>query len=96
MLFTYIPLYYMLQGTMQLILWWNVDVIYVYSSLLHVTGYRAAYCVGMLMLFTYIPLYYMLQGTMQLILCWNVDVIYVYSSLLHVTGYHAAYSVLEC
>jgi hypothetical protein len=82
-LFTYIPLYYMLQGTMHLILCWNVDVIYVYSSLLHVTGYRAAYCVGMLMLFTYIPLYYMLQDTMQLILCWNVDVIYVYLSLYY-------------
>ena len=30
---------------MHLILCWNVDVIYVYSSLLHVTGYRAAYSV---------------------------------------------------
>ena len=45
MLFTYIPLYYMLQGTMQLILCWNVDGIYVCSSLLHVTGYHAAYSV---------------------------------------------------
>ena len=45
MLFTYIPLYYMLQGTVQLILCWNVDVIYVYPSLLHVTGYHAAYSV---------------------------------------------------
>jgi hypothetical protein len=45
MLFTYIPLYYMLQGTMQLILCWNVDVIYVYPSLLLVTGYHAAYSV---------------------------------------------------
>ena len=31
----------MLQGTVQLILCWNVDVIYVYPSLLHVTGYHA-------------------------------------------------------
>ena len=45
MLFTYIPLYYMLQDTMQLILCSNVDVIYAYPSLLHVTGYRAAYSV---------------------------------------------------
>jgi len=45
MLFTYIPLYYTLQGTMQLILCWHIDVIYVYSSLLHVTGYHAAYSV---------------------------------------------------
>jgi hypothetical protein len=34
-----------LQGTVLLILCWNVDVIYVYPSLLRVTGYRAAYSV---------------------------------------------------
>jgi hypothetical protein len=61
LLFTYIPLYYMLQGTMQLILCWNVDVIYVYSSLLHVTGYRTAYsvleCCCYLRIFLFITCY---------------------------------------